>query len=247
MPAPNPNTSVNARVIVRGLLLIAVIFGLFALLRYSGVAFGPDELKAWVDEEVRERGPGGVLLFVVAGAVFTGVGLSRQALAFVAGYAFGSLAGAMLSLIAEMGGVVLAFSFARYVGRDAVARRYAGSIGRFDEFLRNNPFLMTVAVKLFPLGSNVVLNVLAGVSSVGLRPYLLGSAVGHAPQTVIFAMVAAGVATGDKLQSLLAVVLFVLSGLLGVYLYGRYRRGLELDGASGSILEGGRRNTDDAR
>lgn len=218
----------SARVIVRGVLLIAAIFALFALLRHAGLAYGPDDLKAWADDEVRQRGLAGVLLFVAAGALFTGIGLSRHVLAFAAGYAFGSVVGAALSLAAEMGGVALAFSFARHAGREAVARRYTSSLGRFDDFLRDNPFLMTVAIKLFPLGSNLVLNVLAGVSSVPLRPYLLGSLVGHAPQTVIFAMVAAGVAKSDHLQSALAVVLFIASGLLGVWLYRKYLRGLEL-------------------
>jgi uncharacterized membrane protein YdjX (TVP38/TMEM64 family) len=199
----------------------------FALLRHAGFEYGPEQLKAWVDAQVRQRGAAGILLFTAAGALFTGVGLSRQALAFVAGYAFGAIGGAAVSLLAEMAGVALAFSFARYVARDRVVRRYGGNIRRFDRFLRGNPFLMTVAVKLFPLGSNVVLNVLAGVSSVPLRPYLLGSAVGHAPQTLIFAMVAAGVATGDHLQSVLAVVLFLISGLIGLYLFRKYRRELE--------------------
>jgi len=219
--------SVDAGILVRGLLVLGAIVAAFALLRHSGFEYGPEQLKDWVDVQVRERGAAGILLFMAAGALFTGIGLSRQALAFVAGYAFGAVGGAALSLVAEMAGVALAFSFARYVTRDRVVRRYGGNIRRFDEFLRGNPFLMTVAVKLFPLGSNVVLNVLAGVSSVPLRPYLLGSAVGHAPQTLIFAMVAAGVATGDHLQSVLAVVLFLVSGMIGLYLYRKYRRELE--------------------
>jgi len=237
MSKPSPEKSVDAGVLVRGLLVLGLILGLFAALRHAGLGFGPEELKNWVDAEVRERGIPGILFFFGAGALFTGVGLSRQALAFVAGYAFGAAGGAAISLAAEMAGVALAFSFARYVARDRVVRRYGGNIRRFDEFLRGNPFLMTVAVKLFPLGSNVVLNVLAGVSSVPLRPYLLGSAAGHAPQTLIFSMVAAGVATGDHLQGILAAVLFVLSGLIGLHLYRKYRRDLEADDGQGSVLE----------
>jgi uncharacterized membrane protein YdjX (TVP38/TMEM64 family) len=219
--------SVDAGILVRGLLVLGAIVAVFALLRHAGFEYGPEQLKDWVDAQVRERGAAGLLLFAAAGALFTGIGLSRQALAFVAGYAFGAAGGAVLSLVTEMADVALAFSFARYVTRDRVVRRYGGNIRRFDHFLHGNPFLMTVAVKLFPLGSNVVLNVLAGVSSVPFRPYLLGSAVGHAPQTLIFAMVAAGVATGDHLQSVLAVALFLVSGMIGLYLYRKYRRELE--------------------
>jgi len=221
------DNTIDAGILVRGLLVLGAIVAAFALLRHAGFEYGPEQLKAWVDAQVRQRGAAGILLFTAAGALFTAVGLSRQALAFVAGYAFGAIGGAAVSLLAEMAGVALAFSFARYVARDRVVRRYGGNIRRFDRFLHGNPFLMTVAVKLFPLGSNVVLNVLAGVSSVPLRPYLLGSAVGHAPQTLIFAMVAAGVATGDHLQSVLAVVLFLISGLIGLYLFRKYRRELE--------------------
>lgn len=236
MSDPEQEKSVDAGVLVRGLLVLAAVIALFAWLRHAGFEYGPETLKAWVDVEVRERGWAGVALFVAAGALFTGIGLSRQALAFVAGYAFGAVTGAALSLLAEMAGVILAFAVARYLAREAVVRRYGGNIRSFEDFLRGNPFLMTVAVKLFPLGSNVVLNVLAGVSSVPLRPYVLGSAVGHAPQTLIFAMVAAGVATGDHLQSILALVLFIASGLLGLYLYRKYRRELAGGAASGTTV-----------
>jgi uncharacterized membrane protein YdjX (TVP38/TMEM64 family) len=232
MPDQMPENTAGASILLRGLLVIGAILGVVALLRHSGFEYGPEQLKAWVDSTVRERGLTGILLFVAAGALFTGVGLSRQVLAFVAGYAFGAAGGAAVSLLAEMAGVVLAFSFARYVARASVVSRYGGNIRRFDDYLRGNPFLMTVAVKLFPLSSNVVLNVLAGVSGVSLVPYLLGSAVGHAPQTLVFAMIAAGVATSDRLQSMLAVVLFIVSGLLGLHLYRRYRRDFHAESGS---------------
>jgi uncharacterized membrane protein YdjX (TVP38/TMEM64 family) len=211
-------------VLARGLLVIILLVGGVALWKVSGSAYGPEQLKAWVDAELRGAGVAAVPMLIGAGAVFTGLGLSRQVFAMVAGYAYGAIGGTAIALTAEMLGVALAFAFARHVARDPLRRRFGGRIRRFDEFLTRHPVSMTVAAKLFPLGSNLVLNLLAGVSSIALWPYLLGSAIGHLPQTAVFATVAAGLSTGRDLQILLGTALFAASGLIGLRLMQKYRR-----------------------
>lgn len=222
---------------IRGVITIASVALVVLIIRESGLGTGLDDLKLWVDTHVRGDGFAGALLFVAAGALFTGAGLSRQILAFAAGYAFGVVWGSALALIAEMGGVLLAFMYARFLGRDVVARHFPSKIKRFDAFLAVNPFWLTLAIRLLPVGNNLIVNLLGGVSRVRTMPFMAASAIGHAPQTVVFALVGSGLAEGIYMKTALAIVLFVVSIVIGVHLYRKYRHGQKLDDSLDVVLD----------
>lgn len=226
-------------VVFRGVIVILSIVAVVAVVREADIGFAPDDLKRLADDNIRGHGLAGVLIFVAAGALFTGVGLSRQLLSFAAGYVFGIAAGTGLALVGEVGGVILAFSYARFLGREAVVRRFPGRVRRIDDFLRGNPFLMTLAVRLLPVSNNLVVNLVAGVSSVPVLPFVAASALERLPQTAVFAMVGSGLTDGLFLKSALAVALFVVSVLIGLHLYRRYRRGAAFDPALDAALDTG--------
>jgi uncharacterized membrane protein YdjX (TVP38/TMEM64 family) len=212
-------------IIIKGAALILSLVFLAMLINGSDLQYGPEALKRWADAEVRGAGLAGALLFIAVGAAFTGIGLSRQVFAFVAGYIYGVGIGTTYALTAEMAGVVLGFGYARFFARDMIVRRYPNRVRKIDDFLHLHPFSMTLAVRLFPLGHNLVVNLLAGVSKVRALPFLAASAVGHLPQTLVFAMVGGGVAESDMVKGALAAALFALSAGIGMHLYRKYRRG----------------------
>lgn len=212
-------------VALRGVALIASLVLLAVLISEYVFEYGPDTIKQWADAEIRGAGLAGVLLFIAADAAFTGIGLPRQVFALVAGYVYGVTAGTAYALVGEMIGVLMGFTYARFVARDLVVRRYPKRVRKVDDFLHEHPFSMTLAVRLFPVGNNLVVNLLAGVSTVQVMPFLAASAVGHLPQTLVFAMVGGGIAQSDLLQGTLAAVLFGISAVIGGHLYSRYRRG----------------------
>ncbi len=92
---------------------------------------------------------------------------------------------------------------------------------------------MAMLIRLLPVGSNVITNLLAGVSSVPLLPFLAGSLIGYLPQTVIFVLLGSGVNVQPVWRTAASVALFVASGLLGVVLYRRMRQGKAFDGTLG--------------
>ena len=185
--------------------------------------------KAWIDSQVRGQGLVGQALFVAAAAAFVAVGLPRQLVSFLGGYAFGLAGGAALALLASAIGCATAFSYSRLLGRSVVAARLSGRVRRIDAFLAGNPFTMTLLIRLLPVGSNLLTNLGAGVTGVGMVPFVAGSAVGYIPQTLVFALVGSGINVDPVLRIGLGVVLFVISGMLGVTLFRRYRRGAALD------------------
>jgi uncharacterized membrane protein YdjX (TVP38/TMEM64 family) len=64
---------------------------------------------------------------------------------------------------------------------------------------------------------------MAGLSRTRLVPFVLGSAVGFTPQTLIFALLGGGVSVNQSTQMLLGAALFVLSATLGALLLRRRR------------------------
>jgi uncharacterized membrane protein YdjX (TVP38/TMEM64 family) len=75
-----------------------------------------------------------------------------------------------------------------------------------------------------PVGSNILTNLLAGVSSVPALPFLLGSALGFVPQTAIFALLGSGFKVDLAWRVSLSAVLFALSTWLGWRIYRARRR-----------------------
>ncbi len=215
------------KLILRGLAVLLSLAAIGMLARWSGLGDLLDQ--SWIDSEVRGKGLNGELLFVGIGTLATAVGLPRQIVAFMGGYAFGLAWGTLLGTLATLLGCLAAFVYARLLGRALVAQRLAGRIAKVDAFVRDNPFTMTLLIRLLPVGSNVATNLAAGVSSVPMLPFLLGSAVGFVPQTAVFALVGSGINVDPVWRIGLGVLLFVVSGALGVYLYRRLRHGKVYD------------------
>jgi uncharacterized membrane protein YdjX (TVP38/TMEM64 family) len=217
----------NPKIILRGLLVLLSMAALGFLVNQFHL--GDLLNQGWIDREVRGKGISGGMLFLAIGTLFTAVGLPRQVIAFMGGYAFGFLYGTWLGLVATELGCAASFFYARLLGRPFVVKRLSGKIAHVDNFVRDNPFTMTLLIRLLPVGSNVATNLAGGVSSVPAIPFLLGSALGFLPQTAIFALVGSGVNVDPAWRIGLGVVLFVGSGILGIYLFRRLRHGRHYD------------------
>lgn len=221
------SSAFSPRAILKGLLLIASLAALGFLAKHGHLA---DMLsERWIDTEVRGQGWHGDLIFLAVGALTTALGFPRQVVAFLGGYAFGFIAGTSLATLAALLGCVLAFFYARWLGRSLIQSRFPGRIRKVDAFLHEHPFSMAVVIRLLPVGSNAVTNLLAGVSSVRGLPFFAGSGVGYLPQTLVFALAGSGVNFDPALRLTLAGVLFVVSSLIGVWLYRRHRHGDALE------------------
>jgi uncharacterized membrane protein YdjX (TVP38/TMEM64 family) len=217
----------NARVIFKGLALILSLALLGYLFESSDLADSINE--SWIDTHVRSHGAQGALLFLLMGAVFTGIGLPRQIIGFLGGYAFNTVAGALLGTLAALLGCMLTFAYARLFGRGLLRARLGARAQRFDAFIHAHPFSMTLLIRLLPVGSNALTNLAAGMSSIPARIFFAATFIGYLPQSLVFALVGSGVHIAPGLKLGGAVALFLLSGALGAYLYRRNRHGLSLD------------------
>jgi len=159
--------------------------------------------------------------FIVAAAVALAVGVPRQAAAFAAGYAFGAAAGTLLAWLAALLACVADFFWARAVAGSWARRRFSGRLARLERLVADRPFATTLAVRLFPLGNNLAVNLVAGASAVAPVPFLAASALGYLPQTVVFALLGNGVHVARAVQIAIGTALFGISAAIGVALFRR--------------------------
>jgi len=203
---------------------------LAALLVVAGVLLR--QAGAGLLQDVRPT-PAGAALLVVAGGALTAAGLPRQAVAFAGGYAFGAVPGGLLSLLAQMLGCILDYVAAHTIAGAWAARRLAalgGRPARLRRLLHAHPFTATLTLRLLPVGSNVVLNLVAGVAAIRPGAFLAGSLLGYVPQTAIFALLGSGVQVGRTTELALGGLLFAVSAGLGLVLV---RRAMVSEGKEG--------------
>ncbi len=156
--------------------------------------------------------------FVFCGAALTGIGVSRQAVALVGGYLYGAVAGTLLALVATLVGCALAHGIAARLGRTGLDRWWPGLGARLDAWTREDVFAKVLALRLFPLGSNLATNLAAGVARVRRGPFLLASLIGFLPQTLVFALTGHGVGEARAAPVLLGAVLLLASAALATWL-----------------------------
>jgi uncharacterized membrane protein YdjX (TVP38/TMEM64 family) len=221
--------SERARAVAKLLVLAAGLVAAGLLLRALGGLLGTE----WVDRTIRGQGLWGEGIFLIVGMAATAVGIPRQGVAFLGGYAFGAVAGTGLALLAQLLGCAVSFLWARLVGRGWAQRRLAGRFGRrlrpLRDLLAASPFNATLALRLLPLGNNLALNLLAGMAGIALLPFLAASAIGYLPQTLVFALLGKGVRVDGAWQLGLSAVLLAGSVAIGFALLRQHRAGRALE------------------
>lgn len=219
--------------VLKGLALLCVLGGLIALGRALGLE-GHLADRQWMLEHVQGRGVQGYAFFVGVAALATGLGMPRQITAFLGGYVFGGLLGALLATLGTALGCALDFTVARTLGREFVLARFRRRVEKLDAFLKTGPFRTSLAIRLLPVGHNLLTSVAAGVTSIPALPFILGSAVGYIPQNLMAALFGAGLSAESDLGRALSVgtsiVLLVGSAWLGMSVYRSYKRqGVDID------------------
>lgn len=211
---------------LKGAAMLAGLGVLVWLARSTGMA---DRLRDadWFSEHVLGNGPLSVFIYMGVGALFTAAGLPRQLVCFLAGVAFGGVYGTLLGTLASGLGCLLCAGYARLLGRQSVTRLLGKRLAKADAFLRYSPFRTALTIRLIPVGSNLLTNLVAGVSSIPLGPFVLGSTLGYLPQSLVFALFGSGMNAESRLGLILSVgtsvVLLAASAWLGISIYRKYK------------------------
>lgn len=169
------------------LRLLVLVIGLIALAaawRWTPMA---DQLDAGkivsVLSNVRQSPMGPLLAvaaFVIGGLVVAPVTVLIVATALV----FGPLLGFACSLVGTLLSAIVVYGIGRLMKRDT-ARWFSGSrLNRLSQRLARRGLVSIVAVRIIPVAPFTVVNLVAGVSHVSFRDFVLGTLVGMTPGLV---------------------------------------------------------------
>jgi uncharacterized membrane protein YdjX (TVP38/TMEM64 family) len=153
--------------------------------------------------------------FCVAGI---GLGLPRLGFAALGGVAFDWLAGCALAQLGTIGGCLVNFWWARYLGRDLSLRRGGRTWNALVERVARRPIATNVLLRLIPVGNSLALNSFLGMCPISSRDFLVGTALGTLPETLIFALLGAGAASGSAVAVALALGALLFATLLAALL-----------------------------
>ena len=140
------------------------------------------------------------------------------------GAIFGAWLGTLWTTIAAVIAAVVAFAFTRTVGRDVVARKFAGRWEAMDAEMRQGGLFYMFAIRLLPIIPYGLVNFAAGLTSIRFRDYFLGTLLGTVPGVLPFVLLGSSglqaLRTGDVLPLMGAL------GLTGILVGGAtwYRR-----------------------
>ena len=159
----------------------------------------------------------GALFFAVYVAV-TGLSLPGAAvLTLVAGAIFGLGWGTVIVSFASTLGATLAFLLARYLARDAVRRRFEGSLERIDGGVRKDGAFYLFTLRLVPVFPFFIINLAMGLTSMRVLVFAFVSQAGMLPGTLVFVNAGNRLAELESLAGVLSPALWLSFLLLGVF------------------------------
>ncbi len=126
-----------------------------------------------------------------------------------AGYAFGTVAGAVCAISGALVGASLAFVLGRTLAREMIERRIADSrrFAALDHGIAREGFRIVLLVRLSPVLPFGPLNYALGITKVSFRDFFLASLVGMIPGSLMYAYLGwatqniAAMATGEAPKS----------------------------------------------
>jgi uncharacterized membrane protein YdjX (TVP38/TMEM64 family) len=172
---------------VRSPWLRLAVLGVMIVLAVVVTLAADDLSLAAVRETVGGLGALGPLVYVGLYALVTVLLLPATPFTILAGVLFGPVVGSVTALAGATLGATLTFLVGRVIGRGAVEQLSGRRVQAIDGFLAERGFVSMLLMRLVPLFPFNVLNLVSGVTALGLRDYVLATAVGIVPGTVLLA------------------------------------------------------------
>jgi uncharacterized membrane protein YdjX (TVP38/TMEM64 family) len=173
---------------------------------------------------------------IAVGALLLAALVPRTAISIACGALFGPLAGGAIALAAALVAATGTFAAGRALGREVVAAHTGDRLGRLDHWLARHGLLSVVVVRMLPLAPYGLIGYAYGTTSVRVRNYLGGTAIGATPSAFSYAAVGAAVVRPGaiRLVSFAPAALGLLITLAAAIYYRRAGKPTDVDAFPGS-------------
>lgn len=223
-----PERSARLRAVVLLVVSLAVVVTVWATPVREVLATDIDSARA----RLESTGAWGPLLFTLVCAAAVAVGVPRLWFAALGGLAFGWLVGALLAQLGTIAGAWLTYRASRSLGREYVRRRLgrrAARLERFLDLIGEHGIVANVLLRSAPVGNCFAMNLFMGVSPIRTRDFLIGTFLGTAPETVIYALFGSSAAKDPALRIVSGLALLALLALAVSLAFRRWKRGVIQD------------------
>jgi uncharacterized membrane protein YdjX (TVP38/TMEM64 family) len=192
--SPQRRTSIR-RLVPLGLLAVAwaafMLAGGYRYLTLSTLA----ENREWLSGLVRQWGLVAPIVYVAVYGLLVALSVPGGAILTMAGgFLFGTWLGAVCAIIGATLGATGIFLAAR-AGLGGLAQRAGPSIGKLEAGFREDAFNYLVVLRLMPIFPFWLVNLVPALVGVRLSTYVLATALGIVPATLIFASLGNGLGT----------------------------------------------------
>ena len=215
--APPATSSITGKIIVALLFLSAIgAFFIFDLKTYLSL----DALKANRDSLLvftQDHYVAAVALFILVYILQTSLSLPGATIMTLAGgFLFGSLWGPLYVNIGATTGATLAFLAARYLFHQWVERNFGDRLGPIQDGFAKNAFSYLLTLRLIPFFPFFLVNLLSGLTRVKVSTYVVATAIGIIPGSVVYTFAGRQLATINALSELVSPRLLLAFCLLGL-------------------------------
>jgi uncharacterized membrane protein YdjX (TVP38/TMEM64 family) len=210
---------------------VLVVVGIVAL----SAAWSLIPMRPWAAEVATDwfaNLNGDPLAPVVVGAAFLFASILFVPVTVVVlatGMAFGALHGALYSCGGALVSALFGYGVGRLLGRDIVRRLAGRKLEQLRLRLARHGVLAVAAVRLLPLAPFTFVNMVAGITGIRVRDFILGSLIGMTPPIMILAVFGDRLAHATRdpsvLNTVIAAVLALVLVMLGLAWGERFARG----------------------
>jgi uncharacterized membrane protein YdjX (TVP38/TMEM64 family) len=166
-----------------------VVFGGIGLIFLFGAGVlglsGPAAARQWL---AAAQGPWALPAAVVCFAALAFLGVPQFVLIAAAVAAFGPWRGLAYSWVGTMISALIGFWLGRTWGARLLPAVGEGAVGRFMALVTRNGFLASLVIRLVPFAPFLVVNVAAGVTTIGFVDFVAGTAIGILPKILLTAL-----------------------------------------------------------
>ena len=132
---------------------------------------------------------------------------------------FGFIDGFLWSWISSVIAAIFVFYAVRYLFQERLIEKFKPEL---LEQIESNGFAYVFQARIFPLVPTSLVNILAGLSTVRFRPFILATTIGNFIYFFILALIPAGLVSEKVNETLIWVIL--VSAILAYYLFKLVRK-----------------------
>ncbi len=203
--------------IIKGIILVALASAVYCLQYFFDIAsfFKPEQIEIWLADS-GSFAPVLYMLIMCMAVVISPI--PSLPLDIAAGAFFGPVLGTIYSVAGALGGAVISFMIARFLGRELV-EKYLGGHVNFCESCSDKILTKIVFLsRLLPVVSFDIISYGAGLTKMSLKKFSVATFLGMVPLTFLYNYSGSVLVFGSGLSFSLGVLMVVLFFLVPKWL-----------------------------